>query len=98
MWKWNCLPACLLATQILTAQNVEKVVSNPRIVDGLHVDASGNIYTTPGGLMQGFAIGKATPEGDFDSNFRAGFNGPIDIDENSDGVPSFIISFKSCRT
>ncbi|MCB0582888.1 MAG: NHL repeat-containing protein, partial [Phaeodactylibacter sp.] len=86
MWKRYCLLACLLAAQNIEAQTVETVVSHPRIVDGIHVDAAGFIYTTPGGLMQGLAIGRATPEGGFDPNFRTGFSGPIDIDENGAGL------------
>lgn len=77
---------CLLVIQNLLAQSVETLVSHPKIVDGLHVDSSGNIYTTPGGLMGGFAIGKVTPEGAFDPNFKPGFNGPIDIDANEQGI------------
>ncbi|MEZ4961524.1 MAG: T9SS type A sorting domain-containing protein [Saprospiraceae bacterium] len=86
MRKWNWLLACLLAVQNLAAQMVETVASHPKIVDGIHVDAAGNVYTAPGGLMGGTAIGKATSDGNFDPNFRTGFNGPIDIDENSDGI------------
>ena len=86
MAKWKWMLVCLLAGHNLSAQNVETVASHSKIVDGIHLDGAGNIYTSPGGLMGGFAIGKATPEGDFDPAFRSGFNGPIDIDENGDGL------------
>ncbi|HMQ50116.1 MAG TPA: hypothetical protein PKA00_22035 [Saprospiraceae bacterium] len=86
MRKWNFMLICLLVAQNLIAQTVETVVSHPKIVDGVHIDVAGNIYTSPGGLMGGTAIGKAMPDGNYDPNFRTGFNGPIDIDENSEGV------------
>lgn len=86
MMKLNWILICLLISQNITGQMVETVATHPRIVDGLHVDASGNIYTTPGGLMGGTAIGRARPEGEFDPTFKTGFNGPIDIDANASGV------------
>ncbi|MCB0706688.1 MAG: hypothetical protein KDC34_15340 [Saprospiraceae bacterium] len=75
----------LLIFLAVSGQTVETVVSHPKIIDGIHVDAAGNIYTSPGGLQGGSAIGKATPDGVFEPNFRGGFNGPIDIDEDADG-------------
>ncbi len=86
MIKLNCFLFCLLAVQVLLSQIVETVVSHPRIVDGIHVNGQGDIFTTPGGLMGGLSIGKVTPAGDFDPNFSSGFNGAIDIDENAGGL------------
>ncbi len=84
--KTNCLLLCLFAVVNLAAQQVETLVSHPKILDGLHVDSAGYIYTTPGGLVGGNAIGRATPQGDFDPNFAPGFNGPIDIDQDANGI------------
>ncbi len=82
---WRFLLFCLLPANFIAAQTVETVATHGRIVDGIHVDEAGNVYTTPGGLVNGIAIGKATPAGDFDPNFQGGFSGPIDIDADAEG-------------
>lgn len=70
-----------------TAQTVETVVTHPKIVDGLYVDTQGNIYTTPGGLVNGTHIGKYDIETEsFDPNFAAGFAGPINIAAYQDSL------------
>ncbi|GJM34185.1 MAG: hypothetical protein DHS20C18_31860 [Saprospiraceae bacterium] len=84
--KTNCLLLCLAAVLNLAAQQVETVTAHNTIVDGLHVDPAGNIYTSPGGLMGGTAVGRSTASGDYNPAFATGFNGPIDIDENPQGI------------
>ncbi len=69
------------------AQTVETVVSDPKILDGLHVDSEGNIYTTSGGLANGVDIGKYNVStSEWNSSFATGFSGPIDIVEDQNGL------------
>ena len=68
------------------SQLVETVVSHSEIRDGLHVDPSGNIYTTSGGLA-GFEIGKYDIQtGNFNPLFATGFFGPVDVDVYRDSL------------
>lgn len=70
---------------ILNAQQVETVVSHPKIVDGLHIDQAGIFYTTAGGLVGGNEIGKYDPFTDtFDPYFATGFFGTINISQHQD--------------
>ncbi len=61
------------------AQTVETAVVNIRIVDGIYVDGNGDVYTTPGGLLGGTALGVFTTDGRFEPNYIPGFNGAINI-------------------
>ena len=73
------------------SQQVETVASHPKIVDGLHVDEEGNVYTASGGLVGGNTIGKYTVSNDsFDAFFASGFFGTIDIDVVQDSL--FIVT------
>lgn len=72
---------------VLYAQQVETIISHPKIVDGLHVDPAGNVYTASGGLVGGFEIGKYIPgTNQFNAFFANGFFGPIDIDQFQDSI------------
>lgn len=78
----------LLLSSSLIAQQVETLVSNAELRDGLHVDPAGHIYTTSGGFA-GFEIGRYDIEEEtFDPNFILGFFGPVDVDQYRD---SFLI-------
>jgi len=69
------------------SQYVETVATHPRIVDGLHVDENGLVYTTPGGLMGGNSIGIYNPDSDeYNPNFASGIFGGIDIDQFNDSM------------
>lgn len=71
----------------LFAQRVETVASHPKIVDGLHIDSGGNVYTTSGGLVGGVEIGKFNPSTNvYNPFFANGFFGPIDIDQYRDSL------------
>ena len=74
------------------AQFVETVVPyHTKIVDGLHVDSNGDVFTTSGGLVGGVEIGKYdVSEDEYDANFAIGFSGPIDIDLYKDSL--FVIT------
>lgn len=72
---------------VLYGQQVETIISHPKIVDGLHVDPAGNVYTASGGLVGGFEIGKYIPStNQFNAFFANGFFGPIDIDQYQDSL------------
>lgn len=81
-----CLIFSISGIVCLHAQTVETITTHPKIVDGIHVDAKGNVFTTPGGLMQGTSIGRYLPSGKFDADYQSGFSGPIDIDQNRNGI------------
>ena len=69
------------------SQLVETVATHPTIVDGLHVDEDGLVYTTPGGLMGGNAIGVYDPISDeYNPSFASGIFGGIDIDQFNDSM------------
>jgi len=69
------------------SQIVETVATNPTIVDGLHVDEAGLVFTTPGGLMGGTGIGVYNPGTDaYTANFVTGIFGGIDIDQFNDSM------------
>lgn len=65
----------------VNAQIVETVIiSHPKIADGIYVDGTGNVYTTPGGLQGGIQIGKYDINlSSYNPNFALGFAGPINI-------------------
>lgn len=72
---------------LLNAQQVETITSHPKIVDGLHVDPAGIIYTTSGGLVGGNEIGRYDPSTDtFDAFFATGFFGTINIEQYQDSL------------
>ena len=72
----------------LHAQLVETVIaSHPKIVDGLYVDQSGNVFTTSGGLQSGIQIGKFDIRlNSYTQNFALGFSGPINIASYRDSL------------
>ncbi len=72
----------------LQAQFVETIVhSHPKIVDGLYVDPTGNIYTSSGGLVGGIQIGKYDINlNSYNPNFALGFSGPINIASYRDSL------------
>jgi len=75
----------ILVATLLNGQMVETAAQHPKIADGIFVDASGNVFTTPGGLVWGTEIGKVAPDGSYTA-FATGFNGPIDIEMDNAGV------------
>jgi len=73
------------------AQIVETVLTHPKIVDGLYVDIAGNVFTTPGGLVNGTQIGKYDMETEtYEVKFAIGFAGPINIAVYQDSL--FIVT------
>ena len=62
------------------SQTVETVASHSKIVDGLYVDPSGNVYTSSGGLVNGIEIGQYNIQTEiYNPYFATGFSGPINI-------------------
>lgn len=77
----------LFSVGVLNAQQVETVTSHSKIVDGLHVDPEGIVYTTSGGLVGGNEIGKYDPSTDiFNPFFASGLFGPINIGQYQDSL------------
>lgn len=85
----KCIFSSLLLLFLIShtkSQNVETLLSHSELRDGLHVDASGNIYIASGGLA-GFGIGKYDVQTKvFDPNFATGFIGPVDVDQYQDSL------------
>jgi len=83
------LAAFLLLFVYLKCQSqiVETAASHPTIVDGLHMDENGIVYTTPGGLMGGTGIGVYNSEtAAYTPNFATGIYGGIDVDQFNDSM------------
>ncbi|MBR9919952.1 MAG: T9SS type A sorting domain-containing protein [Bacteroidetes bacterium] len=75
----------LFSVSFLSAQVVETIAEDPALIDGIVLDPTGNIFTTPGAFNGQMYVGMATPTGDFEPDFYFGFEGPADIDRNAAG-------------